>query len=238
MATRFYFPSLTIWTPPFSPAADAAWDDATLASENTVPRVMIMTSVPSPAAAYPTVTAARTATGTAPVGPANILVRAFLSVPLVGNQTITGTVKGQFGMLENNASANAMPQMGIRVITPSNTVRGTLLALHSNALSSELPTGAPANRKNPLAALSPASLSSVSAQDGDRILIEVGVRKEEVATTSRTYTYILGTDDASDAAENETDTTEANSWVEFSQTLTLQDMPPRLGSLSLTGMGF
>lgn len=239
MATRFYFPSLVIWPAPAYPTPDAGWEVASGMGVGTTqcPTHLMMSSVPSPSAAYATLTGARTGTG-AVAGPADVVCRCYLSAPLVGNQTITGTVKGQIPGTENNAAADATTQISIRVVSGDGaTVRGTSLALHTNALSSEL-TATGTNRKNPLAALSPVTLGSVSALDGDRILVEIGVRKNEAGTTSRNYSAVVGTDNATDFPEDETTTTANNSWLEFSQTLTLADMPPRVGSLGLMGVGY
>jgi hypothetical protein len=239
MATRFYLPGYQVWPHPLEHTFSASWGETNIERTVGTSRVIMVAPSSDVDAEFPTAHGNfYDNTGVAAAGPLNVLIRALCSHPLDGDQTITGTVKGQIRAIESNASANAMAQMTIRVMSNDlQTVRGTLLATHTNALSSEFPTGTHANRKFPLSALSPASLTSVDALDGDRIMIEIGARKTEAGSTSRNYSVAVGTASATDLAEDETTTTADNPWIELSQTLVFRGHPPRVGSLCLMGLG-
>lgn len=233
MATRLYLPGQPIW-PMNVITPDAAWNDT--ANDQVDPWNILCTSSLVPGVGF--FSAARAHDNTcALAGTNNVFLCNYVSPPLDGAQTITGTVKGQAHFLENNAAANAMVQLVIRVLAPDlSTVRGTLLAAHSDALSSELATSF-TNRKIPLSARSPDTLTSVSAQDGDHIVMEFGVRKTEAGSTSRNYRVRTVCNSTTDLPENETSTAQDNCWIEFSQDLVFKGMPPQTGTMMLMGMG-
>lgn len=239
MSTRFYLPSHQVWPYPAKPAFDAAWDDIITDAEIPLGVTCLMSPRASPNAAYNTRDAGASNTGVVVAGPADILLRQYVSPPLNGAQTIDGTVKGQHRCFSSNAAADAQSQMLILVVSEDcATVRGTALAAHTEALSSEWPQAAGiANRKNPLASLSPVTLSSVSASDRDRIVIQIGARKHEAGTTSRNYTINFGTASANDLAEDETDTDADRPWIEFSASWSFHEEGPRVSSLAMMGCG-
>jgi len=217
MATRFYFIDGVTGTPPtlLVPTFDAAWGD----TEDAVRRWLSDIDEPF-SDAFETLTGDE-AVATSPL---DVLVAQFISGPLEGAQTITGTVKGQIRASEANIDADYRAQVVIRVVSRDGTsVTGTLLAADTSALSSEFAT-ALTNRKFPLAASSPVTLSSVSAVDGDRIVIEVGFRSHNAHTTSRLGSLRIGRASATDLAEDETTTTDNNPWLEFSQILTFESV--------------
>lgn len=227
MAIRLWFASFAIIPVPDEAVSDAAWDNVATSR----PQVLVVGDPLS----FPTVLGNFTKTDNV-TGAHNVEMIRATSPCLDGDQTITGTVKGQFHVQENNAAADCRSQLVIRVIKPDNTVRGTLLAAHSNALSSEWST-TQTNRANPLLVLSPATLSSVAALDGDRLHVSAGARKSEASTTSRTLTIRSGTAGASDLPEDETTTSSLRSWIEFSQTLAFKGTGGQTNSLLLMGAG-
>jgi len=231
VATRLYIPSFPIWANPYTAAPfwHASWEQ--------VPSNMRRSQITSTSApqGYGTVGGPFTESN-ATSGAVDVACVQLISQPLDGDQTITGTITGQVRASESNAAANAMTQLVAYVIAPDGTTRGVLYAGHTNALSSELATSL-TNRTLPLAALSPASLSSVTALSGDRIVVEIGARKTEASTTSRNLSIGVGTDSASDLPADETTTTADNGWVEFSQNLVFWADAPRIGSLGLLGVG-
>jgi len=130
-------------------------------------------------------------------------------------QTIGGTVKGIFRCSET-ASAGICPQTVIRVISPTGTVRGTLFAADNGALSNEFATTL-TNRKFPRNwSGAGAALSSVAAQLGDFLVIEIGGR---YTSGSNTGSIDVGSYTGTDLAEDETSTAQYTPWIEFSQTL-------------------
>lgn len=213
MSTRFYIPGASDPAASISPAFDGAWDLTSSAirrwaeleknSPNGNGRMQITAGVNSPA------------------GASDWLFVQAISPPLDSNQTITGTVKGQTSFSESNAAADMRSQIVIWVYTGSGS-RGTLLAVDAAALSHEFAVfGTMGNRQIPRGGA--ISLSSVSALTGDRVIIEMGLRKGENATTSRNGFMVIGNsnDGSADYPEDETDTNQSKAaWVEFSQTLT------------------
>lgn len=229
MSTRLYFPSTAGQPPGFACAIAAGWEvhasvDAglgkgQLVSAKTATGVDVLTEANSGVA-----------------GEDSILLQ-YVSAPLAAGE-ISGTVKGQMLCGEEDPDMDACAQLGIRVVSgDGGTVRGTLLALHAEALSSEWrsPAGV-MNRKFPLAALSPATLTAVTAQAGDRIVIEAGFRALGLAVLDG---HIRVSDDGSDLPENETSTSAADPWIEFSQTLAFQGAvtTPRAGGGIGVGVG-
>jgi hypothetical protein len=232
MATRFYFQDGSAGAADVSPAYDSGW------SQTTVPQYWNgYTYVNSPAhmkmfTQHQSVNAfIDPVTKSSSSHPWNIFGGQFVSEPINGAQTITGTVKGYFPCYEWDTSYDLEPQVSIRVVSNDGaTVRGTLLALQSDSsITDELSTSA-TNRAFPKSGST--SVSSVSASDGDRIVIEVGFRS--YYTFSGAYGYIsvrnTGYYGGADCSENETDTDYSkNSWVELSATLFADQ-----GSLSAT----
>jgi hypothetical protein len=144
-------------------------------------------------------------------------MRMYVSDP-IGAQTITGTVKGQIRALESGSAGDQRAQMLVKVVSnDGGTSRGTLLAFDTSALSNEFATSA-TNRKFPKGS-SGSALSSVAAQNNDRIVIELGFRKGDTSSTNFAATLVFGDNSASDLPEDETTTTANNPWVEFSMTL-------------------
>lgn len=146
------------------------------------------------------------------------LLGQWISSPLDSNQTITGTVKAYARVVESVATLDARSQLVIRVIDSGGTVRGTLLDFNADALSSEW-QGSLTNRRFPLNSGSN-TLTSVNAQTGDRIVMELGARQH--ATIAGNVSISAG-DAATDVAENETGAVANAPWIEFSQTLTFAD---------------
>lgn len=156
-------------------------------------------------------------------GTFDFLFRQYISDPL-NAATITGTVKGIIRCLESAADADFRAQMLIKVMSRDGTsTTGTLLAHDASALTSEFDAATLTNRKYPLAwAGAGTALGSVAAAQGDRLVIEVGIRAHNVTSSSRTGTLRFGEASASDLAEDETSTTDDNPWIEFSQDLTFE----------------
>lgn len=154
----------------------------------------------------------------------DFLFRQYISDTLNAG-LISGTVKGIILCLESAADADFRAQMLIKVVNRAGTaVTGTLLPHSAAALTSEFDATTLTNRKFPLAwAGAGTSLVGVTANQGDRLVIELGVRSHNALTASRTATLRFGEASATDAAEDEVSTTDNNPWVEFSQDLSFED---------------
>lgn len=141
-----------------------------------------------------------------------------VSDPLDGAQTITGTVtimtRGRELATTDNVDRRAR---GIRVVSgDGSTVRGTLLTQGFNASdTAELGTSVTGYR-----AANATSLSSVSAQDGDRIVVELGYGMSSTGTTPQ-FDMVVG-GNGTDCANADGTSTGTVPWVEFSQDLTFK----------------
>lgn len=207
--TRLYLPSSGAAA--VSPTFSAGWDDTGGADH------LALATASGGATAQVQLTSTDTVTTT----DADQLWRQYVSPPLNGAQSISGTVKGQVKVKESSNAQNARAQLVIYVVSnDGSTVRGILLDFDTSALSSEFSTSN-INKKFPLAAISPATLSSVSASDCDRLVIEYGARDHSTgvgATVSATF----GDDSATDLAENETSSATSDPWIEFSGTISFR----------------
>lgn len=201
--TRVYLPSTGAAA--VSPAFSAGWEDSGSAD-----RIALAT-----AAGGATAQAGKTVTDTVTTIDTDLLARQYVSPPLDGAQSISGTVKGQVKANESANPQNARAQIVIYVVSNDGaTVRGTLLDFSADILSSEFGT-TNSSRKFPLAAISPATLSSVSASDCDRVVIEYGSRNHSTGTGA-TITLTFGDDSAVDLSESEGGTSVQDPWLEFS----------------------
>lgn len=151
---------------------------------------------------------------------ADRLMSILVSNPLAA-QTISGTAKAVVRVSENAAGSDLRSQIIIRVMSDDlQTERGILYAGDDGALVTEWSTTV-TNRYFPQSGS--ASLSSVNALDGDRLLVELGYRSH-AAGTSGSGTIDLG-DDGTDLPDNESNTTQGAPWIEFSQDIVFKDFP-------------
>ncbi len=213
MVTRIYLPSSRETR--ISPAFDASWGLTTGAD-----RVRAVVGLRSGTGMASKSTAEASAT------PVNVLSRQYIVGPLKAVE-ISGTVKGRIRAQEANADADYRAQIVIRVLSSDGgTVRGTLRAADTEALSNEFGTSL-TNRAFPLATLEPQALSPVTAQAGDWLVIEIGYRSHNAHTTSRNGTFRYGDSASSDLPEDETSTSDYNPWIEFSQDIAIQEIETR-----------
>ncbi|HTY13066.1 MAG TPA: hypothetical protein VMD02_02635 [Candidatus Omnitrophota bacterium] len=191
--TRFYLTSTG--TPPISPAYSASWVDTASASR----LICVTVKTNSPMA---NATNLYTGTGRG-------LDRQFISSPL-SKQTISGSVSGE---VLSSSSKTTVSEVIIRVCSSDGTtIRGTLLSTASS--TNNFPASL-TSRYTPKVL----TLTAVSAEAGDRLLIEIGFNK--TGTGNNTVTQRFGDNGGTDIPYNETATdTTQNPWVQFSQTLT------------------
>lgn len=208
MATRFYLPSTGAAA--VSPAFDLGWGLSVDADRIAMVRTKANSAFNSKAVAESSAIVT------------DVLMRQYVSEP-VAAQTITGTLKCIARANENSSTADFRSQLLVRVVSGDGlVVRGTLIALDTGALASEWNLVSFVNRKFPKAyATGGASVTSVTAQDGDRLVVEIGYRAHNTTAASRTGTLDFGDPSATgDLVEDETGTTQLCPWVEFSQNLT------------------
>ena len=156
----------------------------------------------------------------------DILSRQFVSNPIVAQTIAAGTVKGTIRVLESAGNDN-IDKVRIKIIVVNGagtTLTGTILARGSYGPTNEWATSL-TNRR----IADGDTTSAVTANEGDRIVIEIGFLNTTTGT-SITGTMNFGDDNASDCADDETGTAACNPFVELSQTITFQGpagRPPR-----------
>jgi hypothetical protein len=203
MATRLYFPSSAANTPTVSPAFDSTWE-----ATGSAFRRLLDSEKNEASGAY---VQSNVSSGlNSPAGAVDVLIAQFVSAPISGSTTINGTVKGQVRAVENSTTADLRMQCVIGVVSnDGSSFRGTLIASNDGALSNEF-NNSLRNIYIPVGGST--SVSSVTANDGDRLVVEIGYRKHKNATTSRTGGFDLGAvSGATDLAEDfMTEVTEAS----------------------------
>jgi hypothetical protein len=136
----------------------------------------------------------------------------FVSAPLDGAQTVSGSIGIVVMGTENNTSANLRLTFSARVVSGDGaTVRGLLTNGTNSAELNHTSTG-------PGARYITIALASVAAQDGDRLAVSVGVTGG--AMGGQGYLY-FGDDQASDLPASSTNVV-GDPWVEFSANLALR----------------
>lgn len=151
----------------------------------------------------------------------------FVSEPLTA-QTISGTLKVMFNAMENSADYNFNTQMTARVMAnDGTTLRGVLYGGHNNgSLVNEVSAEMYAPHRFPYHSGSGVTLSSVTCQEGDVIVVEVGFR--EYATSAGQGFVQTGfhrsnyPDVDVSGVEGDAYVPGAYGWIEFSDDLTFQ----------------
>lgn len=207
MTTRLYLPSSG--TAPISVAMDTVWDTTALVT----PRP---TSTTKGTSAFTEISAVETSTSTSH----DIAFGQYISPPLSA-QTISGTLQARVRSRQSDVDANARSQFVARVVSnDGSVVRGTLIgsstttaAVNQWGVASSI-TEARTARYPRLSASS--TVTSVVCEDGDRLVFEFGVRAINTVSTPYTYAVEFGENSPNDLPANETDTSQAAPWIEFS----------------------
>jgi len=153
----------------------------------------------------------------------DVLIATFVSDPIYGNTTISGTINGILLCAESNADANFVAHVHAWVTQgDSDTVRGTLLTDWVD--STEWAVDSFAQLYSGIQ-IPWQAISSVSAQDGDRIVVEIGFQAQNTHTTNRTGSIQIGgrnKEDATGAESAQTASSGRNAWIEFSKAITFK----------------
>lgn len=203
MATRLYF-SLTEPAPITNVSFDAGWSTTTGAT-----RFFLSDSKSRTGSAITignTISWANTAQTKA-------LDRQFVSRELRA-QTISGSVSGQLMVREYAGTDNVsviITKMSI-VSGDGTVVRGVLLPLGSYSTTAEFVNNA-THRNKTIANAD--SLSSVTVQNGDRIVVEIGYSNTSAGTSPQASAKWGDTGGTSDLPTNETQTSNGCGWIEF-----------------------
>lgn len=201
--TRLYFNFETI---PYTPTTiRGAWDATGTPSTGKLGV--------TPVGASTTITKTETST----TNDYDILFGRWVSDPLTANVTIDDPIAFMLRASEANAAANAFYHLHVYVTTGnSDTPRGTLLSDYIG--STEFTTtagGLGASGITP---------TSVSAQAGDRIVVEVGARLSNVVATSYNIVIAYGGTNAVDVTSGNT-TAARPKWIEFDDDIRIAPDP-------------
>lgn len=162
MPTRLYF---TEYQSPLAPAFSGAWFGTAQATRFAL----------NPLKDLAAVTVGDTITINATANRPE-LDRQYISPGLNGDQTINGLCSGQLMVREFNANDNTnQVRLCAKVVSNDGaTVRGTLLDLLNYGPTVEFISNASLRNKTIVSGDGNVSVNTVSAQDGDRIVLEVG----------------------------------------------------------------
>lgn len=200
MPTRIYLPSSGYSPAPVSPAFGPGWEKTSSAGRRRAATVK---------GASPMATS--TTRQNVSAGD-DVLMTQYLFGP-VAAQTISGTLKGQLRASENSINLDARAQVLAKVVSgDGGTLRGTLLAMDTAALSSEFAASL-TNRQFPRGGA--AALTNVVAQNGDWIVVELGWRHHALPLL-KNASFRYGEAAGSDLAEDEKSTADNAPWLEFS----------------------
>lgn len=154
-------------------------------------------------------------------------------------QTLSGNVSGQIQCSESATGNNAVIAIALVVIDSSGTIVGDLLNAGAPAASATPPEMATTlTNRRILDGASSASIAfdSYACANGDRLVIEIGLRE---ATTAGTEVIRVGDDALSgDLPVNDTTTaTTYRPWVEFDSTI-LFYTPSAVSVIKRSAMGY
>lgn len=149
----------------------------------------------------------------------DVLLLRCVSAPLSADHTFSGTLNVMMAVQESSTDAD-MAYYVHAFVTQGDTdnLRGTLLANYNDLNTNEWGTTALGK-----ALSAAATLTSVAALTGDRIVVEIGYRARNTTTSSRTGTIYYG-GSGSDLTSGGAATSGVG-YFDFSDTFTLVDNP-------------
>jgi hypothetical protein len=210
VATRLYLPP-SGGTPGITPTPAAQWDHTT----------DMLRAVPALAPTNTAFSNCGMGDATATANRDSLCRQFVFPLPVGTVFNTTQTIKGRALCRGNQATFNMRSQAIVRVIaSDGTTVRATLyagdLATGTTNPVSEWAT-THTNRQLPRGA-TVAIAANYTTVAGDHLVIELGSRKHAALATNGSIRF--GDNAGSDLPEDETATGDANSWIEFSGTLT------------------
>lgn len=222
MATRFYLPAFTGGpVPSVSPGYGSIWDETTSGGQR------LVTSTTKANVAFEN----RQIGETSASATYDVLFHQYVSDNMDA-QLIDGSFSGVVRAMQSAAAADDSLQVMVRVASEDGTVeRAVLYGGHAAALNTtagalgqEFAVTTPATRVIPAGT----ALTSYTCVSGDRLVIEIGYRSHDTATTARNSILRFGDPTATaDFALTAGLTTDLCPWMELSATLTF--LPPPAG---------
>lgn len=178
-ATKLYLPSSG--SADISPAAGAAWDLTTGFTRRGTDTTVLDSAVTAQTSAADTITTVQ-----------NILVAQFVSAALAA-QSLDGAANLVLALTESLSAADMSLQVVIRLVDSAGANKFNLYNGHSQALvvSNNFPGGEIGTAVSSRV-LHEIPIRPTAAADGDRIVVEVGVRAHNTVTTSYTASLRFG----------------------------------------------
>ena len=227
--TRLYFPATTAAA--ITPAADANWNDASEIQRRQLANVKGSSAI----------TAGQTVDILEDQADYQDLDRQYISTRMASGVIFTSasTTVGAVVMMREFGATDDVTQciLGIRVLSEDGgTVRQTLLAVSNIGPTLEMINNATMRNKQ-CANLGVDTLTaSYTTVTGDRLVVEIGYQTDGAETTPQAAGK--WGENATDCAENETNTSDCAGWIEFSNTITfIGEAGPPVGGLLLLGVG-
>lgn len=201
MATRFYLSSTTSV---LTPTPGASWNDVTQ-----VQRRPCSTTKDGSALSIFSVSETSATSGWS-------IIRAQFITDTLAAQTISGTVQGQIQTYESSTSANMCRAFAVYLWSPGSDTYKTLLTHFPASVTSEFVRNALTNRYFPPTGT---AITSTASAANDRLILEVGLRAFNTATSIYYGSFSFGSASATDLPVNETEIVTYNPWVQFSANL-------------------
>jgi hypothetical protein len=217
MATRLYFDSSG--AAEVSPAFDANWDDT-----NDATRLPLNDATGS---AFGTTVYTDNSNANR-----DDLIHQWVSPALDGAVSFaaSNTLKVQMRCDQIDLANNLELTVSVRVaVNDGTSFRGTILTLVRDG--NEMAAGTLTNRQFT------GTTGAVSAQDGDRLVVEIGTGGDPQGGGDHDTSLRIGSGSGSDLAENDTSTTDNNPWIEFVENFTFQVSTGRIMSSLVAGGG-
>jgi hypothetical protein len=154
-------------------------------------------------------------------GDQDVLCVQYVSDPIASQDIAAQNLKFQIRGMQSLAEDNQCVAIGIRVVSGDGaTVRGILLSVTRDLTELAVSSTTPTNRA---VSVTTTELLAANIQNGDRIVIEIGVGgNPDSPSTGHHGTLVIGDDSASDLPENDTTTSADNPWVQFANTILFQ----------------
>lgn len=203
MATRLYFGNDF---PVITPAVNAAWSGGATVSRNKM----------RPEKADAAITIGSTISFVAATAGYKQIDKQFISLPISGSGTISGTFSGVLQVAEFATNDNVDQIIAhMRVVSKDgSTIRGTGIVVGSYGRTNEFSTSATYTSRL-IGSGATATLTNVNYQDGDRIVLELGYCNSTAGTTPQAAAKWGDTIAAADLAVNETATAVGAPWIQF-----------------------
>ncbi len=143
----------------------------------------------------------------------DILFRQYVSDPILAQTIAAQAIEFQMRVAQTDLHNELYLTLGIRVVSnDGGTIRGTILAVTRDNVEAVI---ALTNRRIT------ATSTQVISQDGDRIVIEIGMGGNPDTAASHSSSISIGDDNGTDLPEDDTTTTAYNPWIEFANSIAI-----------------